>query len=49
MCAMTSILYDWDLRNKAKKDQGTANCERFQFFSKTVVTIRPIFSKAILH
>ena len=29
MCAMTSIFYDWDLRNIAKIDQGTVNYELF--------------------
>ena len=32
MCAMTLISYGWDLRNIAKIDQGTANCEHFQLF-----------------
>ena len=35
MCAMTSILFGWDLRNTAKIDQGTANFEVFiQLFQK---------------
>ena len=49
MCAMTLTSYGWDLRNIAKNDQGKANCELFHFFSKTVVTIRPKFSTAILY
>ena len=49
MCAMTSRPYGWGLRNIAKSDQETANCETFSFFSKTVITIRPKFSTPILH
>ena len=49
MCAMFLTLYGWYLRNIAKIDQETAKCELFLFFSKTVVTIRPKFSTAILH
>ena len=49
MCAMTSILYGWDLRNIAKLDQGTANYEVFRsIVLKTVVTIRTKFSTVIL-
>ena len=49
MCAMLITSYGWDLRNIAEIDQGTANCELLQFFSKTVVTIRTKLSTAILH
>ena len=49
MCAMLITSYGWDLRNIAEIDQGTANCELLQYFSKTVVTIRTKFSTAILH
>ena len=38
----------WDLRNIAEIDQGTANCELFIFFQKTVVTIRTKIWTAIL-
>ena len=31
---MTSISFGWDLRNIAKSDQGTGNCDLFQFFQK---------------
>ena len=48
MCAMLLTSYGWDLRNIAEIDQGTANCELFQFFSKTVVMIRTKNSTAIL-
>ena len=34
MCAMLLTSYGWDLRNIAEIDQGTANCELFQFFFK---------------
>ena len=49
MCAMLITSYGWDLRNIAEIDQGKANCELLQYFSKTVVTIRTKFSTAILH
>ena len=49
MCAMFLKSDGWDLRNIAKIDQGTANCELLQFFSKTVVTIRTKLSTAIFH
>ena len=49
MCAMTLTSIGWDLRNIAKNDQGNANCELLQFFSKTVLTIRTKISTAILH
>ena len=32
MCAMTSRPYGWGLRNIAKSDRETANCELFSFF-----------------
>ena len=48
MCAKLSTSYGWDLRNIAEHDQGTANCELLQFFSKTVVTIRTKISTAII-
>ena len=34
MCAMLLTSYGWDLRNIAKIDKGTANCERLLFFFK---------------
>ena len=47
---MTSILYDWDLRNTAKIDQGKVNYELFNAnVPKTVVTIRTNFSTVILN
>ena len=46
MCAMLLTSYGWDLRTIAEIDQGTANCELFQFFSKTVVLIRTKISTA---
>ena len=49
MCAMTLTSIGWVLRNIAKNDQGNANCELLQFFSKTVLTIRTKISTAILH
>ena len=49
MCAMFLTSYGWDLRNIAEIDQGTANGELLQHFSKIVVTIRTKFSTAILH
>ena len=36
MCAMFLTLYGWYLRNVAEIDQGTTNCELFQFFSNTL-------------
>ena len=47
MCAMTFTLIGWDLRNIAKNDEGNANCELLQFFSKTVLTIRTKILTAI--
>ena len=49
MCAKLLTSYGWDLRNIAEIDQGTANCELLQFFSKTVVTIQTKISTAIIH
>ena len=49
MCAMTSRPYDWDLRNIAKIDQGTATRDLFQFFSKTVERIRTQFCTVTLN
>ena len=49
MCAMTLTWIGWDLRNIAKNDQGNANCELLQVFSKTVLTIRTNISTAFLH
>ena len=34
MCAMTSRLYGWYLRNIAKIDEEPANSEPFHFFQK---------------
>ena len=49
MCAMTLTWIGWDLRKIAKNDQGNANCELLQFFSKFVFTIRTNISTAFLH
>ena len=49
MCAMFLTLYGWYLRNVAEIDQGTANCELFQYFFKHSITIRTKLSTAILH
>ena len=49
MCAMLLTSYGWDLRNIAEIDQGTANCELFSIFSKTVDTIQTKFSLVILN
>ena len=34
ICVMLLPSFGWDLSNIAEIDQGTANCERLQFFFK---------------
>ena len=48
MCAMFLTFYGWYLRNVAEIDQGTTNCELFQFFFKHSLTIRTKILTAIL-
>ena len=43
MCAMTLKTYGWDLRNEARIDQGTANCELFQIFKRLSARLKRNF------
>ena len=48
MCAMTSRLYGWGLRNVAKIDEEKANCELFIFFKNcrndsTEIFLQPFY------